>query len=420
MSSRSLNLYKRAKKRIPGGVCSPVRSFDPYPFYTRSASGSRITSVDGSEYIDYCMAYGPLIFGHAYPPLVNGVKDVITSGVIYGTPTENEVDLAEMINDMIPSLEMMRFVSTGAEATMHAIRLARGFTGRSKIVKFNGGYHGTHDSMLVESNSTPSSLGVLSDVSRNTTSIPYNNFQAVEDLFSREGNRIAAVIVEPVMGNAGVITPIPGFLQELRRITKENDSLLIFDEVITGFRLALGGAQEYFEIEADLVTYGKILGGGFPLALLGGRSEIMSILSPLGEVRQAGTYNGNPISVVASLIMLKELKGRGVGLFRELEQKQRVITDYVNDMIIDKELNLTVNRIASMFQIFFTKNEVRDYAGAMSSDSSRFTTYFQELLQHEVFIPPSQFETCFLSTSHVDSDLRRTSELIGDSLLKIL
>ena len=420
MSSRSLDLYKRAKKRIPGGVCSPVRSFDPYPFYTKSASGSRITSVDGIEYIDYCMAYGPLIFGHAYHPLVNGVKDAITSGVIYGTPTENEVDLSEMINDIIPSLEMMRFVSTGAEATMHAIRLARGFTGRSKIVKFDGGYHGTHDSMLVESDSTPSSLGVPGDVSRNTTSIPYNNFQAMEDLFSREGSRIAAVIVEPVMGNAGVITPMPSFLQELRRITKENDSLLIFDEVITGFRLALGGAQEYFEIEADLVTYGKILGGGFPLALFGGRSEIMSILSPLGEVRQAGTYNGNPISVVASLIVLEELKGKGIGLFRELEQKQRVITDYVNDMIIDKELNLTVNRIASMFQIFFTKNDVRDYAGAMSSDSSRFTTYFQELLQHEVFIPPSQFETCFLSTSHVDSDLRRTSELIGDSLLKIL
>lgn len=314
-------LYERSIKHIPGGVNSPVRFFRPYPFFTSHASGSKLYDVDGNVYIDYCLAYGPLFLGHAHPDVIAAVNQQLQKGTVYGTPSEAEVELAETVSDIVPCVESLRLVNSGTEATMHAIRLARGYTGKDKIIKFEGCYHGAHDSVLVNAGSdgsifgVPSSLGVTEAVAKNTIVLPFNNVELLEEVVNKNREEISAVIVEPVVGNAGVILPKENYLQNLRKITKENGILLIFDEVITGFRLSLGGAQEYFGVEPDLITYGKILGGGFPMGAYGGKKNIMENVAPLGKVYQAGTMSGNPISVTAGLATLRVLSEQKNNLY---------------------------------------------------------------------------------------------------------
>ncbi len=341
---------------------------------------------------------------------------------MYGTPTELEIEFAETVAKAVPCIEMMRAISSGTEATMHAIRAARGHTGRDKIVKFEGCYHGAHDYVLVKAGSgastfgSPDSLGVPRDTVKNTIVLPYNDVEAVEETVQKEGNEIAAVILEPVVGNAGVILPEKGYLQTLRRITEKNGIVLIFDEVITGFRLALGGAQEYYGVTPDLVTLGKIIGGGFPIGAYGGRKEIMSKISPVGAIYQAGTLSGNPVSVTAGLTVLKILMEKRREIYSHLEENGRKMAKGLRDYASDAGVEAQVNGVASMFQIFFTSSPVKDYASAKSSDTKRFNRYHRSLLRSGVFIPPSQFETCFLSTAHTDEDMERTLEAMGSAI----
>ena len=312
--TKSQQLFERAKKILPGGVNSPVRAFEPYPFFVEHAQGSKLYDADGKTYIDYCNAYGAMLFGHAYPEVMDAVKAQLSKGTLYGAPTEREVEFAELIQKASPCMEMMRLVSTGTEATMHAIRTARGYTGRKKIIKFEGCFHGSHDNVLVKAGSgaatfgTPNSLGIPEETTRNTIVLPYNDVAAVEEAFKLEGNDIAAVIVEPVLANVGLILPKTDYLLNLRKITSKYGAVLIFDEIITGFRLALGGAQEYFNIKPDMATLGKVLGGGFPLAAFGGKKEIMQNISPVGKVYQAGTFSGNPVSATAGYTVLEHFE----------------------------------------------------------------------------------------------------------------
>lgn len=420
--TRSQELFERAKKIMPGGVNSPVRAFSPYPFFTARAEGSKLIDVDGRTYIDYCLSYGPLILGHANPVIIEAVKEKLKDGTMYGTPTELEIEFAETVAKAVPCIEMMRAISSGTEATMHAIRAARGHTGRDKIVKFEGCYHGAHDYVLVKAGSgastfgSPDSLGVPRDTVKNTVVLPYNDVEAFEEAVRKEGNEIAAVILEPVVGNAGVILPEKGYLQALRKITEKNGIVLIFDEVITGFRLALGGAQEYYGVKPDLVTLGKIIGGGFPIGAYGGKREIMLKISPVGPIYQAGTLSGNPVSVTAGLTVLKILMEKRREIYGELEKNGNKMAKGLRDYASDAGIEAQVNNVASMFQIFFTGTPVKDYASAKSSDTKRFTRYHRNLLQKGVFIPPSQFETCFLSTAHTDEDLNRTLEDMGTAI----
>ena len=414
----SKDLYVRSLKLFPGGVNSPVRAFSPYPFFVKRAKGSKLVSVEGKKYIDYCMSYGALLFGHAYPPIIDAVNEAVEDGTVFGTPSEKEVEVAELIAKIVPSMEMMRFVTSGAEATMHAIRLARGHTSRKKIVKFDGCYHGAHDSMLVKAGSgattfgVSSSLGVPDEVARNTIVVPYNNIEKLEDVVDQNSDEIAAVIIEPVIGNLGLILPKDGYLQKLRKITKHYEILLIFDEVITGFRLGLGGAQKHFGVNADLATFGKVIGGGLPFAFFGGRRDVMVNLAPRGRVYQAGTFSGNPLCVSVALRVIHELRNHK-SIYDELGKKCNAIARAASENIEKRGLDASVNRIGSMFQIFFTKDDVIDYATALTSDTSKFKSYFSKLLSSGIFIPPSQFETCFLSAAHNESDVNVTIEKIG-------
>jgi glutamate-1-semialdehyde 2,1-aminomutase len=353
------------------------------------------------------------------------VKEQLSKGTLYGAPTENEVRFAELISKLVPCMEMLRLVNSGTEATMHAIRLARGFTGKKKIIKFEGCYHGAHDYVLVKAGSgatsfgAPDSLGIPEETTRNTIVLPYNNYSALEEAIKREGQDIAAVIVEPVMGNAGFILPREGYLHKLRKLTKDYGVLLIFDEVIMGFRLALGGAQEYYKIQPDLATLGKVLGGGFPLGAFGGRKEIMQYLSPLGKVYQAGTFSGNPVSVIAGYTVLQILSKNRGEIYPKLERNCEKLAKALVDLASNYHVEARVNNLASMFQIFFTSNSVFDYASAKSSDTKKFSTYFHQLLKKGVFIPPSQFETCFLSTAHSEDDLESTIKAFDNALQKV-
>jgi len=421
----SEKLYKKALKLFPGGVNSPVRAFSPYPFFTKSGKGSKLISVDGRKYIDYCMSYGALLFGHAYPPIIDAIKKSAKYGTIFGTPSEKEIELAELIIDGVPSIEMARFVNTGAEATMHSIRLARGFTNRSKIVKFEGCYHGAHDSVLVKAGSgamtfgVPDSLGVTNDVAENTIVLPYNNSEKFESVIEEKHNEIAAVIVEPVIGNAGLIVPKGGFLQKLRSVTKRYGIVLIFDEVVTGFRLGLGGAQEYFGVKADLVTYGKVIGGGLPFAFFGGNREIMEMLVPKGKVYQAGTYSGNPLCVSVALSVLNELTRNRTRIYSTINEGCENLSRALNDVIRDRKVKAKVYSIASMFQIFFTENNVIDYVSALTSNVTLFRRYFVGILSAGIFVPPSQFETCFISTAHTEDDIDKTVAAIDLTMSKL-
>lgn len=417
-------LYERAKKILPGGVNSPVRAFEPYPFFVDHAAGSKLHSADGGAYIDYCMAYGALLLGHAYSEILQAVQNQLPKGSLYGAPTELEVQFAEQISKASPCMEMLRLVNSGTEATMHAIRTARGYTGRKKIIKFEGCFHGSHDTVLVKAGSgaatfgVPNSLGIPEETTKNTVVLPYNDVEALEEVMNSEGNEVAAIIVEPVLGNVGLILPKKDYLPYLRKITSNYGSVLIFDEIITGFRLALGGAQEYFNVKPDMATLGKVLGGGFPLAAFGGKKEIMQNISPVGKVYQAGTFSGNPISATAGLAILKILNKRKNEIYPKLEKNCTALRNALVDLAQTHNIQARVYNIASMYQIFFTADPIVDYACAKHSQTQMFNAYFHELLKQGVFIPPSQFETCFVSDAHLEEDLRSTIGAFDKALSK--
>ena len=422
--TKSNVLFERAKKILPGGVNSPVRAFEPYPFFVDHAKGSKMVSADGNTYIDYCMAYGALLLGHAYPEIVEAVQNQLPRGSLYGAPTEREVVFAELIAKASPCMEMLRLVNSGTEATMHAIRTARGYTGRKKLIKFEGCFHGSHDNVLVKAGSgattfaAPNSLGIPEETTMNTIVLPYNDIEALEQVMKREGNDVAAVIVEPVLGNVGLILPKRDYLPYLRKITSRYGTVLIFDEIITGFRLSLGGAQEYFNVKPDMATLGKVLGGGFPLAAFGGKKEIMQNISPVGKVYQAGTFSGNPVSATAGLTILGILHKRKDEIYPKLEKNCAELKKALADLAQTHKVQARVHNIASMYQIFFTADPVIDYACAKASDTQAFTAYFRELLRQGVFIPPSQFETCFLSSAHEEEDLEHTINAFDRALSK--
>jgi glutamate-1-semialdehyde 2,1-aminomutase len=419
---KSKVLYERAKQVLPGGVNSPVRAFEPYPFFVEQAQGSKLLDADGKSYVDYCMAYGALLLGHAYPEIVAEVAAQLPKGTLYGAPTEREVEFAEAISKASPCMEMMRLVSTGTEATMHAIRTARGYTGRKKIIKFDGCFHGSHDNVLVKAGSgaatwgAPNSLGIPEDTTKNTIVLPYNDVEALENTFKAEGSDIAAVIVEPVLANVGLILPKEEYLSSIRKITADYGTVLIFDEIITGFRLSFGGAQEYFGVKPDMATLGKVLGGGFPLAAYGGKKEIMQNISPVGKVYQAGTFSGNPVSATAGMTILNYLSKNMTQIYPKLEKNTIELKKALNDYAAAYKLPVQVYSIASLYQIFFTKKDVTDYSCAKHSDAAMFTAYFRELLKQGVFIPPSQYEACFISAAHSPDDLKFTINAFDKAL----
>ena len=368
------------------------------------------------------MAYGAMLLGHANPEILDVVKAQLPRGTLYGTPTELEVQFAETISQVSPCMEMMRMVSTGTEATMHALRAARGYTNRKKIIKFDGCFHGSHDNVLVKAGSgaatfgTPNSLGIPQETTQNTIVLPYNDLEALENTFRAEGQNIAAVIVEPVMANVGLILPKADYLQNLRKITQTYGTVLIFDEIITGFRLALGGAQEYFGVKPDMATLGKVLGGGFPLAAFGGKTEIMQNISPAGKVYQAGTFSGNPVSATAGMATLNYLSKNKTQLYPKLEKIASELKKFLLDQAASYQLPVQVYSIASLYQLFFTAKDITNYDDAKHSNQTMFSAYFHELLKQGVFIPPSQYETCFISTAHTDEDLKFTTNALDCAL----
>lgn len=417
MDTRSKVLFEAAKCHIPGGVNSPVRAFGSVgrtPRFIASAKGSRITDVDGNEMIDYVCSWGAGILGHAHPRVIKAVQQACEDGLTYGAPTEKEVILAELIAELVPSMEVSRLVSSGTEAVMSAIRTARGYTGRDKIVKFKGCYHGHSDGLLVKAGSAalttsvPDSAGVPADYTKHTLVALYNDRESVEKLFQANPKDIAAVIVEPVAANMGVVLPEVGFLEFLREITKQYGALLIFDEVITGFRLALGGAQEYYGISPDLTTLGKIVGGGMPIGAYGGKREIMQMVSPVGSVYQAGTLSGNPIATTAGIETLQILK-EDKTIYKRLEKKTEILAAAVREAA--KE-SIIVNQVGSLMSVFFTEQPVRDYESAVSSDTKCYAEYFGYLLEHGIYTAPSQFEAMFVSDAHTQEDIDKTCEII--------
>lgn len=414
--TRSENMFEEAKKIMPGGVNSPVRAYQAVhrsPLFIDHAKGSKIVDVDGKEYIDYVCSWGPGILGHADDRVIKAVQDACAKGLTFGAPTEKETILAEMVQEIMPSMEMMRLVNSGTEAVMSAIRVARGYTGRDKIVKFRGCYHGHSDGLLVKAGSgaltqaVPDSLGVPADYTKNTLVAEYNDINSVKQLFEQYGQEIATVVVEPVAANMGVVPPKPGFLEELREITQQYGALLIFDEVITGFRLSLGGAQEYYGIIPDLTTLGKIIGGGMPMAAYGGRREIMEKVAPLGGVYQAGTLSGNPIATTAGITTLRILKENADHIYPQIADATRQLADAARDTFGD---SVQVNQVGSLMSVFFTKEPVVDYNSATASDTEAYAAYFNAMLQQGIYLAPSQFESMFVSAVHSKEDLARTIE----------
>jgi len=419
---KSDQLFAKAKKILPGGVNSPVRFYEPYPFFATSALGSKLTTADHQVYLDYCMGYGSLILGHSYPSVIEAVRSQLDNGTLYCVPTEYEITLAEMISQVVPCGEMIRLVNTGSEATMHAIRLARAFTKRKGVIKFEGGYHGAHDYVLVKAGSgvasMPASEGMLEEASSYTKVVPYNMPTELERAIEKNRN-IACVIMEPVLANIGLVLPEKGFLNEVRKITEQNDVILIFDEVITGFRLALGGASEFFGVMPDLATFAKALGNGLPIAAIAGQKEIMNKLAPLGSVYQASTFAGNPVSVAAGIATLETLIEAKNIIYPKIAKTCDNIVDGLKDVLAREQLNCAVNSIGSMFQIFFTSERVKDEAGAKKANSRMFRKLFDELLKQNVFIPPSQFETCFVSYAHAEDDVDKTIEAYGKAFREV-
>ena len=418
MGARSQELYNEACKYLPGGVNSPVRAFKAVggtPFFVARGQGSRLWDVDGKEYIDYVASWGPLILGHAHPEVVDFVSQVAAKGTSFGAPTELEVELAKRVVEAVPSIEMVRFVNSGTEATMSALRLARGYTGRDKIVKFEGCYHGHVDYLLAKAGSgvltfsLPGTPGVPQDFTRHTLLATFNDLDSVKRLFEEVGEDIGAVIVEPIMGNAGVIPPLPGFLEGLREITSEYGALLIFDEVITGFRVSYGGAQELYGVTPDLTCLGKVIGGGLPVGAYGGKREIMEYVAPLGPVYQAGTLSGNPLAMAAGLKTLEILARPGV--YDQLEERAASLEVGIREALARKGLPGVVNRVGSMMCLFFTPEErVETYSQALTSDTQRYSRYFWAMQDMGINLAPSQFEAAFVSTAHTQEDIARTLE----------
>lgn len=411
--SNSEKLFLRAKKVIPSGINSPVRYYAPYPFFVKKADGDSIWDVDGHHYLDFCNGYGALLLGHKRKEILSNVQSQLKKGTLYCAPTELEVELSELISKNYPSMQKVRLVNTGSEATMTAIRLARGFTKKKKIIKFEGCYHGAHDYVLVKAGSGAAHMSVsvseggLDEVSKNTLVAQYNNSQELASILESEKD-VAAVIIEPVLANMGLVLPEKNFLNEVRKITSEHDVVLIFDEVVTGFRMSMGGAQKYYSIKPDITTLGKALGNGFVIAAVGGRNEIMNMLSPEGNVYQASTYAGNPISVSAAIASVKTMDKNKTNLYPRLEKSCKKLTSAIKDLASDMKIPHQINSISSMFQIFFTDASVRDYSSAKAADSTKFKKLFRELLKNGVFVAPSQFETVFLSDAHGKKDIQKT------------
>jgi glutamate-1-semialdehyde 2,1-aminomutase len=414
-TSRSEELFARAQRTIPGGVNSPVRAFRGVggtPRFIDRGQGSRLFDVDGNSYIDYVCSWGPLLLGHRPQPVIDALREVLSVGTSFGAPTERETELAEILRDAVPSMEMVRLVNSGTEATMSALRVARGFTGRDLTVKFEGCYHGHVDSLLVKAGSGMATLaisdtvGVPQSFADTTVVVPFNDLTAVEESFRRQGDRIAAVIVEPVAGNMGCVPPLPGFLEGLRRVTEQHGALLIFDEVMTGFRVAWGGAQARFGVRPDLTTLGKVIGGGLPIAAYGGRADIMSRVAPAGPIYQAGTLSGNPLAVSAGLAMLRYL-GEHPDVYDRLE-------DRTAQLCSGAYSGVTVNRVGSMFTFFFTDRPVTGWESAKSADTERFRSFFHHMLDRGVYLAPSQFEAGFVSDAHTEDDIRVTRQAAGD------
>jgi glutamate-1-semialdehyde 2,1-aminomutase len=423
MSSNSKFLFDRAKEVIPSGVNSPVRFYEPYPFFAVSGKGSKIFTADHKSCIDYCMGYGSLLLGHAYTAVLESVKSQVDKGTLFCVPTEKEVQLAELISKVVPCAEMTRLVNTGAEATMNAIRVARAFTRKKKIIKFEGCYHGAHDYVLASgADSTrigiPTSEGTIEEASSQTLVVPYNDYSALEQVINKYDN-IACVIIEPVPANIGLIIPNKQYLNEIRKMTQKRDIVLIFDEVITGFRLTLGGASEFFGIKPDLATFAKAMGNGFPIAAITGKKEIMEQFAPSGKVYQASTYAGNPVSVSASVATIETLVDTKNEIYPRIARTCDRIVQGINDGIEQLKLHLTINAIGSMYQLFFTSENVEDEKSAKKSDVVIFKKFHNELFKRGIFIPPSQFETCFISVAHNEDDTDKTIECYNDALHKV-
>ena len=413
---------------MPGGVSSPVRSFASVggePFFVAAGRGSRVRDADGTSYIDYVQSYGPLLFGHAPPFVIRALARAARGGTSFGAPTEREVRLAERVVHAVPSIEMVRFVNSGTEAAMSAIRLARGATGRARIVKTDGGYHGHADGFLVSAGSGVATLGIAGspgvpdEVAALTTVVPYNDTAALEEAFRRFPGEIAAFTLEPVAANMGVVPPRPGYLEAARELTARHGALLVFDEVITGFRLAAGGAQEIYGVRPDLTVLGKIIGGGLPVGAYGGRRDLLEKVAPSGSVYQAGTLSGNPLAMAAGIAMLKEIDRRPP--YAELERKGALLETGIREAIRSSgaERSVTYQRVGSLSTLFFAPGPIHDFAAARRSDTARYAHFFHALRERRIFLPPAQFEAWFVSTAHTDTDLRRTARAVGEALAEI-
>jgi glutamate-1-semialdehyde 2,1-aminomutase len=411
--SNSEKLFNESKKIIPSGVNSPVRYYEPFPFFTKKSLGAYIWDEDKTKYIDFCNGYGALLLGHCRNEIITAVSKQLSKGTLFCTPTESEIMLSKLIMKNFSSIKKVRLVNTGGEATMTAIRLARAFTKKKKIIKFEGCYHGAHDSVLVKAGSGSAHNGIsvsdggLEEISRNTLVVQYNNIEDLEKTLTKNKD-VAGVIIEPIMANMGLILPEKNYLNQVRKITRENDIPLIFDEVVTGFRVSPGGAQQYYGITPDLTTLAKALGNGFVIAAVGGNEEIMNLLSPGGKVYQASTYAGNPISVNAAIASIKTINKIKSKLYSKLEKYASFLSHTIDDLATDYKIPHQTNQLSSMFQIFFTSTPVKDYATSKMANTQKFKKMFFSLLKNKVFIAPSQFEVIFLSDAHTQSDLNYT------------
>ncbi len=429
--NKSEFLFNRAQEFIPGGVNSPARAFKSVggvPVFFKKAKGSVITDEDGNEFIDYVGSWGPMILGHAYPAVIKAVQDASFNSTSFGAPTEIEIQMAELVQKMVPNVDRVRMVNSGTEACMSAIRVARGYTGKEKIIKFEGNYHGHGDSFLIKAGSgaltlgKPSSPGVTEGTAKDTLNATYNDLNSVEELLKKNKDNVAAIIVEPVAGNMGCIPPQPGFLEGLRKLCDEHETILIFDEVMTGFRLARGGAQERFDVWADLITYGKIIGGGLPVGAFGGKKEVMDVVAPVGDVYQAGTLSGNPLAMSAGFAQLSTLE-KHPEIYVELEEKTEYLKKRLKIVLNEHELDYHMNQVGSMISVFFTSEVVTDFNTANTTNQEFFRLFFHEMLKRGIYLPPSAFESWFLASSlsyeMIDKTLTAADEALGIAKLKL-
>lgn len=428
MYNKSKALFERAQASIPGGVNSPVRAFKSVggtPVFLQKAKGAYLYDVDGNQYIDYINSWGPMILGHAYEPVVKAIQEKALESTSFGAPTELEIEMAELIKGMVPNVDLIRMVSSGTEACMSAIRLARGYTGRNKIIKFEGCYHGHADSFLVKAGSGVATFniqtvpGVTAGVSEDTLVAPYNDLNTVKNLVQENKNEIAAIIIEPIAGNMGCILPQEGFLEGLRKLCTEENIIFIFDEVMTGFRLAQGGAQERLKIDADLVTYGKVIGAGMPVGAFGGKLEIMKHIAPLGNIYQAGTLSGNPLAMIAGYTLLKELKSNP-SIYQQLEEKGNYLKEGLQKVLNEATTPFVINHLGTMISIHFSDHPVVDFASAASANNGLFNKFFHAMLNRGIYLPPSAFETWFISNALSKEDLDKTIVAAKESLAEIL